>query len=325
MSLNLYLSGRTLLLGVVGSPVSHSLSPLIHNYVIQKRNQDFVYLPFDVLEEGIEDWYNSFRLTRNFRGVNVTIPFKCRLFHCVDKVTSMAHQVGAINVLKKEGDSIVGDNTDVYGVLYSLSFSSFQGLIQNTSLKFGESPLLGSSLVSMVSGQTLTCFLLGCGGASRSVCVALGLLQRQLSCSVRIVCLHRKQSKEKAQQLARDIESFFPELQFVFENCMEIDYSSFFDSSFYLFVNASSLGLNSQDPFPFDISKLPDSILAHSSFFDLVYHRDQTPFVRFLLAHKQRACDGLDMLLMQAAVSFSLWTDEDVASVFLDMKESLLK
>ncbi len=109
----------TALLGVVGHPVAHSLSPVIQNAALRRDKRNAIYLAFDVVPENFEAFVEGMRAA-GARGLNVTLPHKRAAFDACGTVTEEAQWTEAVNTLTFESDEIVGDNTDVEGVRASL-------------------------------------------------------------------------------------------------------------------------------------------------------------------------------------------------------------
>ncbi|MEM0444152.1 MAG: shikimate dehydrogenase [Candidatus Caldarchaeum sp.] len=132
------------LLGVIGHPISHSVSPQMVNTALRHAGVDnILYIPVEVKPRDLEAFCRSAPLM-NFIGFNVTIPHKVSIIKHLSRLDSSARQVGAVNVVKVVGDKLVGFNTDVLGVM--------------------------SSIPSEVDGPVL---VLGVGGAARAAAVAL--------------------------------------------------------------------------------------------------------------------------------------------------------
>lgn len=155
---NLYrvrrISRNTRIAGIIGSPVSHSASPAMHNRAFAELGLDFIYLPFEVND--LNEFFG--RLVRpktrevdwNLRGFSVTIPHKSAIIPLLDEVDPIASRVGAVNTVVVNHDRLAGYNTDVQGAM---------------------EPLAGIAPLSNVR-----CAVLGAGGASRAV--VFGLLER---------------------------------------------------------------------------------------------------------------------------------------------------
>lgn len=170
-------SGAAMVAGVVGRPVRHSLSPLLHNAWIAAAGLDAVYAPFEVTESGFERFIETLR-DSSVRGLNVTLPFKARALACAELSDGAARAAGAANVLLFGGDDgIEARNTDGLGLLAALAEQA------------PELRLAGASVV-----------LLGAGGGARGGAAAL------LSAGVvRLTLVNR--SIERARSLAAALGS----------------------------------------------------------------------------------------------------------------------
>lgn len=139
---------HTRLLGVMGHPVAHSKSPLMHNRALESQKLPYTYLAFDVRPEELPQAVNGMRAL-GARGWNVTIPHKVAIMALLDEVNDEAHQIGAINTVVNDGGKLIGMNTDGAGYLRSLK--------EETGLRLAEQRVL----------------ILGAGGAARGVAYAL--------------------------------------------------------------------------------------------------------------------------------------------------------
>lgn len=144
------ISGKTLVAGVAGSPVTHSLSPLIHNAWLQAAGIDGVYVAFPVQDKGFEAFVHGLR-GGVIRGLNVTVPFKERALALADAASPRATEAGAANVLVfGEDGAIAADNTDGVGLLGAFK-------IQAPGFNVADGPIV----------------ILGAGGAARGAATAL--------------------------------------------------------------------------------------------------------------------------------------------------------
>src|SRR4030042_634986 len=111
------IDAETQLYGIIGNPVRHSLSPIIHNGAFRRMGLNAVYLAFEVkdLKKAIDGIRGL-----GIRGVSVTIPFKTEVISFLDKVDGVAGQIGAVNTIVNEGGKLVGYNTDWRGALGAL-------------------------------------------------------------------------------------------------------------------------------------------------------------------------------------------------------------
>jgi len=147
------IQGTTQIYGVIGDPISHSLSPSLHNPAFAALGIDAVYVTFRVSPSSLEDALRGL-LALNVQGINVTVPHKSEVFQYVDEVTDTARKIGAVNTLRNDSGHWIGENTDVTGFIRSLE-------------------PLGLSLPGSSVG------MLGAGGAAKGV--AVGLLEAGVS------------------------------------------------------------------------------------------------------------------------------------------------
>lgn len=240
---------------VIGNPVAHSQSPLIHARFARATGQDIDYGRIEAPLEGFADAVERFRASGG-KGLNVTLPFKEQAFSLCARVSPRAREARAVNTLRF--DDSFGDNTDGVGLVRDLS--------QN--LGYG---LKGRSVL-----------LLGAGGAVRGVVGAF--LEAGVA---RVVIANR--TVAKAQALA---ERF---------GVSASGYEGLSDARFDLIVNATSAGLGDGE------LPLPEALFGkHLLAYDMVYGRE-TSFLAAARRAGARACDGLGMLVEQAAESFFIW------------------
>jgi 3-dehydroquinate dehydratase/shikimate dehydrogenase len=164
--------------GLTGLPVSHSVSPAMHNAAFAASRLDAIYLPFPAVSA--ED-FATFGRAIGIKGASITTPHKVSLFECVDEVYAVARRIGAINTIRVIDGRWVGGNTDVGGFL--------EPLAQRT-------PLSG-----------LRVSVLGAGGAARAVAVAL----MSSGCTVRIHARNRRQAEEVALRSSAEVGPYPPE------------------------------------------------------------------------------------------------------------------
>ena len=169
------ISGTTGVLGLIGNPVEHTLSPAIHNTLSEKLHRDLVYLPFPVKEDPVQAVRGAFHL--GIRGLNVTVPYKTDVIPALSGTDPAAEVIGAVNTLVRTGEGYRGYNTDMPGLKRALA-------------------LKGISL----SGKQVV--ILGAGGASRAA-VALALFEKAES----VYLVNR--TREKAERLSEDMSKHF--------------------------------------------------------------------------------------------------------------------
>ena len=264
-------------LGLIGYPVSHSLSPKIQNAALKACDLDGDYSLFPVPPDDIQGLRDLLSRVRSgeITGFNVTIPHKQNVIPLLDALTSTAKAIGAVNVIYMKDGKLIGDNTDAAGFLADL-----KKFIGNRELGIGKSGLV-----------------LGAGGSARSVVYALHNDGWKVTIAARRL--------EQAQQLA---------LQFECATAMELNFQTFqpfgelraTPSNFQLIVNTTPLGMTpniAQSPLPETISFSKGTMI-----YDLVYNPRETKLVRDARAQGLHATTGLGMLIEQAALGFELWT-----------------
>lgn len=253
---------------VVGHPIKHSRSPLIHGYWLRQYGLEGSYERIDVTPVNFGEFLKSFQ-ERGYAGGNVTIPHKEAAFVGVDRRTARAERLGAVNTLWMENGVLWGDNTDVVGFMSHLDQSLGKGW----------------------EGNVETALILGAGGAARAI--TAGLQDRPLK---RIFVANRTLSK--AQELARDLTGSGAAL----EALAWEDVDRAFPQT-QLVVNTTSLGMAGQPPLNLDLDRLPDGAAVA----DIVYVPLKTSLLAAAEARGLRTVDGLGMLLHQAAPGFKRW------------------
>jgi shikimate dehydrogenase len=179
------IDAQTQLYGIIGNPVRHSLSPIIHNGAFRRMGLNAVYLAFEVkdLKEAIDGIRGL-----GIRGVSVTIPFKTQVIPFLDEVEVVAEKIKAVNTIVNEGGRLVGYNTDWRGALEALE-----------------------EKVDLMGKKVL---LLGAGGAAR----AIGFGLKEKSCEVIV----SNRSPDKAKELAKDLGFIHQPLTSISELKMDV-------------------------------------------------------------------------------------------------------
>lgn len=259
-------------LAVIGHPIGHTLSPLIHNAALEALGHPPVYEALDVMPAELPGLID--RLAMRYAGVNVTIPHKTAVLPLLDRVTERAAAVGAVNtIVIRRGNTeteLVGDNTDVAGFLEPLS-----GL-----------DLAGCEVV-----------VLGAGGAARAVVYgALATLR-----PTRLTILARRM--EQAVALSRHFADVHPSTRL--ETGL-LEHARALVPSARLVVNTTPVGM---DP-DVDGTPCPDDTVFRTGqvVYDLVYRPAVTRLLREAHHRGATTIGGLPMLVGQAAAAFKTWT-----------------
>ena len=130
-------------IGIVAEKLGHSLSPYIHNYWSKKYKKNLKYRKFEISKKNLNKFFEKFRKNKRLKGFNVTIPYKTNFISLCDRTTSKAKKIGSVNLVYKNNNIIIGDNTDVIG--FEKSFKQLKKI------------------------QSKKILLIGAGGAARSI------------------------------------------------------------------------------------------------------------------------------------------------------------
>lgn len=274
------ITGHTRLTALLGSPVSHSISPLMHNEAFRLLGLDYVYLCFDVNEETLPTAVAGLRAC-NVRGFNLTMPCKNKIIDFLDDLSPAARLIGAANTVVNENGRLVGHNTDGTGYMSAVTDAGHH-----------------------ILGKTIT--VMGAGGAATAICA-----QAALDGVKKINIFARKTSRfyPRMQQLTDNINALGSCEALLFDNADQTSLARSVEES-ALLLNATSVGMapNTESTILPDTSILrPDLVVS-----DVIYNPRET---RFLREAKEAGCavfNGMYMLLYQGAEAFRLWTGQDM-------------
>lgn len=261
------ITGSSKVAGVMGWPVAHSRSPLLHNYWLRQHNINGAYVPMAVDPVGLKEALRGLPQL-GFAGCNITVPHKENALALVDEVDPLAKKVGAINtVVVGEKGKLIGRNTDVYGFTKNLES------------------------VGKVWNKKKPALVVGAGGAARAIIVALA----EAGCSdIRIT----NRTNDRAIALGKEMQTHFknitiigwPDRDDAMRDCMVL-------------VNTTTQGMQGQPPLDIDLRALNDGALVT----DLVYTPLHTPLLIEAKRRGHPIVDGLGMLLHQAVPGFEVW------------------
>ncbi len=269
------IDGATALAFLLGYPVSHSLSPAMHQAAFRASGLNAVYLPWAVAPAHLAQTVDALRGLQNFLGANLTIPHKEAVLPLLDALTPEARFIGAVNTIIREGEVLLGDNTDGPGFLTSLAAALPNG------------------------PKDCTVVVLGAGGAGRAVALVLA----RAGCG-RLTILNR--TAARADELASVVAATVPECS-VTAGPLRPD--TRIEPAPDLIVNTTAVGLRPHDPPLFAY----DFLEAHTAVYDLIYRPRETPLLAAARHRGCPAVNGLDMLLEQGALAFERWTGQPAA------------
>ena len=278
---------QTFKLGLIGYPLSHSLSPKIHTTALQSCGLEGDYSLFPISPNdrlGLKDLLSRLR-SGELHGLNVTIPHKQNVIPFLDELTLTAKSIGAVNTIYLRDNKLTGDNTDATGFLTDLK--SF--LAKSSSPNRAERSRARSKREEGVGMREKTALVLGAGGSARAVIYALVNDGWDVTIAARRI--------EQSQELA---------MQFGNIRATEFNLQTFQLLDFQLIVNTTPLGMSpniDQSPWPENLSFPKDAAI-----YDLVYNPGETKLVRDARLQGLQATTGLGMLIEQAALAFAIWT-----------------
>ena len=260
--------GNTKVYSVIGNPVKHSKSPVMHNAAFNALGINACYVP---LEPDPNDLNKICSLIKTgvLSGSNVTIPFKESVVEYVDVLTDEASMIGSVNTLYPKNGKLVGDNTDGLGFKKSL----FSDLGFNPEEK--------------------SATILGAGGAAKAVTAKL--CQAELE-SLAIFDI----DIDRAEELLDHISKFKYTTKVILIKSEQVDeYSESSD----LIVNCTPIGMNEKDP----LLVSPNVFSSKQFVYDLVYTPPMTKLLSSAKSSGAKILNGMDMLAYQGAESFSIW------------------
>ena len=271
-------------LGLTGWPLSHSLSPRLHQAALAALYLagEYRLYPVPPLPEGRDKLAELMEQVRQGRldGLNVTIPHKQNVLPLLDELTPAASAIGAVNTVYRRAGRLVGHNTDATGFLTDLE-------------------LLG--LAGPVSGPRRKALVLGAGGSARAVCWAMTQIGWQ-------VCITARRF-EQASALADDLSA-----NSWAASALTLEPASL-RLPFSLIINTTPVGMYPDvqaSPWPAGIPFPPSAAV-----YDLVYNPPETALVHSARAAGLPAATGLGMLVEQAALAFEVWTGRTVSRLLL--------
>ena len=242
---------------VIGNPIEHSLSPLLHNYWIKKNNIKATYDKILVHRKDLESIV--LRIKKNeIHGINVTVPYKKEIISFIDQLSPEAEATQSVNTIYLSGGKIIGHNTDIAG--FELSLKKIKYDVNNKKI-----------------------FILGAGGVVPSIIFALYKM------NVSLITVSNR-TKAKAIDLKKN-----------FRNLEVIDWGIIPD--FDMVINATSVGLNTNDKLNLDFS----NVRSNKLFYDVIYNPQETNFLKIGKKLGNISENGMMMFIYQAHQAFTIW------------------
>lgn len=270
-------TGSTGLMCLLGSPVSHSISPAMHNTAFDALNLDYSYMAFDVNKDNLAKVVEGLKLI-NCRGFNLTMPLKTAIIPLLDEIDQAAKLSNSVNTCSFENGRLTGYTTDGIGFLESM---------KDTGISY--------------EGTTMT--VLGAGGAATSI-----ITQAAIDGVDKINILKRKNDTfsstvDYADRLTKSTNCDV----FVYD-INDLDIMEFCLDESDILVNGTNVGMGDDDT-----SLVPKDFLRENlTVCDVIYHPPET---RLLKDAKEKGCktmNGKYMLLYQGAAAFKIWTGKEM-------------
>ncbi len=277
------LTGNAMVCGLIGSPVGHSLSPFMHNFIASAMNQDYIYVPCAVesgdLEKAVQGAY-----ALGFTGLNVTVPYKNRVIPYLAETDGSAKSIGAVNTLVRQENGYKGYNTDAEGLFRAMNEHGLE-----------------------IRGRD--CLILGAGGTART---AAYLMVRERARSITILNRSMDHAAARAEQVreqlaARGTETGSAEKEepLVTVRTLSLEQWEELPGGDYLAVQTTNVGM-----YP----RTEAAVIEAEGFYrkisqaaDVIYTPAKTRFMELAERAGCRVMGGLDMLIYQGIAAYELW------------------
>ncbi|MCR4618147.1 MAG: shikimate dehydrogenase [Lachnospiraceae bacterium] len=285
------IDGKTRTLGVIGNPIEHTVSPVIHNNLANITGDNFCYLPFKVEESNVKAAIEG-AYALGILGLNVTVPHKSAVIPYLKDIDPLAKRIGAVNTLVSCDGGYKGYNTDMPGLLRAMR----------------------SDGIEVKDKEVI---VLGAGGVARAVAILLSD-----SGAKHIYILNRTISKAKA--IADEIIKDKGEIV----TAMELSDYSKLSGNDYICIQATNVGMYpNTDCAVIDDNAFYDKITKG---YDIVYNPLETKFMKLCKEASAESFHGLKMLLYQGIIAYEYWSgksisDDDALKVYAKMLESMGK
>lgn len=263
------ISGKTKLCGVIGDPIEHSLSPIIHNAAFAALKLNYMFLAFKVKSADVENAINGMRAL-NIRGLNVTMPHKSKVLNFLDRTDLSAQIINSVNTILNKENKLFGLNTDGVGALRALRENGVE--------------LKGRKIL-----------LLGAGGAARAIAYSMAKEGDELAVLNRTLKPVQDLAKLLEKTVNKRIYAGLLSPKEIQQNIQDSD----------ILINATSVGMK---PKP-DESLVAPKLLRHNlAVMDIVYNPIETKLTKDAKALGAKVVSGVEMLIYQGAASFEIWT-----------------
>lgn len=283
------IDGRTKICGLIGCPVEHTLSPLIHNTLSELLGLNLAYVPFPVREEGLEAAVKG-AYALGITGLNVTVPHKEKVLPYLAETDRLAEKIGAVNTLVKSGGGYKGYNTDMPGLCRAMA----------------------SDGIHLKKEQVL---ILGAGGVARAVAVMLADKAENIWILNRTV--------DRAAMIAEEVNAYAGRQV---AKALPLTAYDALPAKRFLAVQATNVGMYPATDNA--VIEEKDFYSRIHTGYDLIYNPAKTKFMRLVEEAGGVAFNGLKMLLYQGIIAYELWNrisvpDTKAEEVYKRLKENI--
>ncbi len=284
------ITAHTKLAALLGNPVGHSVSPILHNRLSELLDADMAYAAFPVEENALGDALRG-AWALGFSGMNVTVPHKRAVMEFLKEVDEDALRIGAVNTIVRREDGFYGYNTDMPGLYRA---------VMEEGIRLNDAKAI----------------VLGAGGASRACTHMLGKYG-----AAEVFVLNR--SLEKAEALVKELAGLYPETKW---SALPIGAWETLPGEGYLCFQATSVGLSpNTEVSPIEEEAFYDRLRFA---FDCIFNPVETKFMKYAKKAGAKTANGLKMLLYQGILAYELWTgltvpEEITGQVLTSLKEAM--
>lgn len=263
------ITGHTKTLCIIGYPVGHSMSPIMHNATIKKLGLNYVYIAFNVNPDNLEKAVQGFRAL-DIKGINVTIPHKETIIKYLDEIDPISEKMGAINTIKNEDGYLKATNTDAAGAKKSLIDAGFT-----------------------IEGKNIV--FIGSGGAARSIAYILSENAKKIVLTDIVEERAVIVAREITKNMGANVEGKLASDKVLADEIKHAD----------LLINATPIGMYPKE----GDSPISKDLLHEELFvFDVIYNPTETQLMKEAAEIGCKTLSGLDMLINQGVIAFEWWT-----------------
>lgn len=274
------IDAKTKVCGLIGYPVEHSVSPVIHNSLAELYNRNLVYVPLPVKPGGLKEAVAGAEAF-GFAGMNVTVPYKSEVIPYLQKIDPLAKQIGAVNTLVPTEGGFKGYNTDMPGLYRAMCADGVE-----------------------IAGEDV--ILLGAGGVARAIAY---LLLEKGAKHIRILNRSRERARCLTEEVNKAAERAGKKEAFAAAYGLE-EYKKLDDGRRYLAIQATNVGM-----FPHTghaVIEDEDFYKLVKTGYDVIFNPTTTRFTELVRRCGGEAFHGLKMLLYQGIIAWELWNDMEV-------------